>query len=707
MVNSHLPLLAISLQSSIGLGWVGLGVLALVALAFYSYRYTRPPLPRAGRIALALLRAFALVATWLLIVQFAVQWSFERPVKTRIAVLVDGSESMGLQDGAGDRRAQLTEALEATPFDDLADRVDWQWYRFDSQLAPLSEGSVPALDGAVTDMDRALRELATLPDGVPDAVLLYSDGAVNRGQAPASAARDLAVPVFTVAVGDSLPPRDFVLSTIAGTDEGYVGEVQPIDATLRATGMAGETVRVRLLNEKGVQVESKTVTLEGEWSEQTVRFDVTPDQAGINTWQVEVERIAGEVDTTNNRRRTTLRAAERRRSVLLFAGAPNPDAGALARALEGDPDTDVTVLVGGGRRNKPVRGSYRDADNLDTFDAAILLCQQPYSSASLELIQRLAGSSLPMMIVTGSEPDRRVLTLLEQRLGGVRTRPLRDAVPLLPTAPNAIFTPEGEWFESTDSPPPLALPPFETERGVTLADGGPQEDGRTIVSVTSAPRTLSWFADGLYKWDLGRRTEDPSGAQFRALLDRILRYLVTPEEEEQVSLASSRDLISGGETAELQVQVRDEARRPVDSARITAQVEHGGSERTVEFRGLGGGRYRADVAPWGEGRYHVTADVQMDGQTIRRTTEFMVDPFHLERAELRMRPDRLRSIAQATGGEFLLPDEVASLSERLPLEEGVEEIAGTWRPFGLWLTLLLIVGLLAVEWLIRTRTGMV
>lgn len=211
----------------------------------------------------------------------------------------------------------------------------------------------------------------------------------------------------------------------------------------------------------------------------------------------------------------------------------------------------------------------------------------------------------------------------------------------------------------------------------------------------------------MFKWDLGRRTEDPSGAQFRALLDRILRFLVTSEQEEQVSLASSRDLISGGETAELQVQVRDEARRPVDTARITAQVKHGGSERTVEFRGLGGGRYRAEVAPWGEGRYTVTADVQMDGQTIRSDTEFMVDPFHLERAELRMRPDRLRSIAQATGGEFLLPDEIATLSERLPLEEGVEEIAGTWRPFGLWLTLLLIVGLLAVEWLIRTRTGMV
>ena len=701
-----IPLYAISLQSTVGNLYLLLGVVLLVLLSLFSYRYTRPPLPRAGRIALAILRMLALIAVWLLVIQFGVHWSFERPVKSRIAILVDRSESMALRDGTGDRQEVLSELLSLLPEGEFAERVEWEYYSFSERLERLASHQLPTPDGPVTDLNRTLLDVATLPEGTPDALILFSDGAVNRGGPPTAGARELGVPIYAVAIGDSLPPRDLVISSLNSSDKGYVGEVLPVDATLRATGMQGQQAEVRLLDENGSVIERKQVAIDGEWSEKTVQFEVTPDRAGINSWRIEVWPAEGEVDSSNNIRRTTVRAAERRRSVLLFAGAPNPDAAALARTLEHDSDTQLTVLIGGGTLRKPVRGSYSDATDLTAFDVVLITLHRSFSNESLALLSALADSGLPMMIITGDEPDREALRVLDARVGGVETHRVSDNGIAIPAAFHAIFTPEQNWFEDGAIPPPLTLPPFVSRDGLTIATAGINGEGRTILSSTSSPRTLAWFAGGLWRWDLGRRSDDPSGIQFLGLLDRILLYLSTPEDEERVHLKAEQDQVSGGEEARLFLEVRDESGRPVENARVTALVNHTENERTVEFRSAGGGRYSAAVAPWGEGRYEVSAEVRMDGETIVRETDFMVDPFHLESAELRMRPDRLRSLAQATGGTFLQPTQIDSLPELLPLEEGVEEITGTWRPFGLWLTLLLIVGLLAVEWIARTRTGM-
>lgn len=130
-------------------------------------------------------------------------------------------------------------------------------------------------------------------------------------------------------------------------------------------------------------------------------------------------------------------------------------------------------------------------------------------------------------------------------------------------------------------------------------------------------------------------------------------------------------------------------------------------EKTVEFSPHGSGRYLVRFAPWGEGQYQVDANVEIEDEGLELKSQFVVDAFNLEESELRMRPDRLRAVSQASGGKFLLPDEIGRLTEILPLKAGKETIKGSWRPFGIWSTLIIITLLLGVEWFIRTRTGMV
>ncbi|GBE29837.1 hypothetical protein BMS3Bbin04_00860 [bacterium BMS3Bbin04] len=156
--------------------------------------------------------------------------------------------------------------------------------------------------------------------------------------------------------------------------------------------------------------------------------------------------------------------------------------------------------------------------------------------------------------------------------------------------------------------------------------------------------------------------------------------------------------------------VREEEGAPAGSAsrdNADPKVADDRQIRTIELQSLGGGRYLSTFLPWGEGRYAYEATVETDQETVTRSGEFVVDRFQLEAAERRMRPDRLRALAEATGGTVIWSSaNLDTLLTLLPRTGELVEQRGSWRPFGLWLTLLLVVGVLGIEWLIRTRTGM-
>jgi len=701
------PLLTISLQTSLSL-WIVVPVgIAILVFAAWSYRYTRPPLPRAGRIVLAILRGLALLMVWLLIVQFAVFWQVERPIRTRIAVLVDRSESMSYVDGIGDRDVITRRLIREIEQTGQGGQIDWQWYGFSDRVEKLPGSTLSPAEGAVTDLEQALRHLATRPGQSFDLLLLVSDGAVNRGGPPSSAAQALGVPIYTVAVGDSLPVKDLVFTSLVPPVGGYVGEPKTLSTTFRATGLDGAVSQIRLTSESGEVIESRSIRIEGDWVEHTIDFAVTPGQAGINTWRVEVLPSPGEVDTSNNRRQAVVSVAERRRSVLLLAGVPDPDAATLARALELDDDTELTVVIGDGIRNGAVRGKFEMLSDLSRFDAVIVIATRTWGQNSRQALKRIIDTSMPMMILTGAEPDQAVLRLLGSRIGGELVRAEQAQARAFPSHAHPILTEAGEWYRGPVILPPLDLPSISVRASDVVATSEPNGQGRVLLAQASSPRTLTWVAGGLWRWDLGQRVEDPSGREFGSLLDRILRFLITPESEDQVQLAADQMLLTAGEDAVLTLRVLNAARRPLDEATIRAKVSKGGEEQPIDFRPLGQGRYQAVVAPFGAGHFEAEALVTIGNETHSRSVEYVVDPFNLEAAERRMRPDRLRSLAKVTGGQFLLPEQVEELDRLLPLEEGFEIVQGKWRPFGLWLTLLLIAGLLAAEWLVRTRTGMV
>ena len=126
------------------------------------------------------------------------------------------------------------------------------------------------------------------------------------------------------------------------------------------------------------------------------------------------------------------------------------------------------------------------------------------------------------------------------------------------------------------------------------------------------------------------------------------------------------------------------------------------------LREEGRARYsgRMPGKPQGDYTYQVHArkgDVDLGGTTGRLT----VGRYSLEYEEVRMKAELLKELSARSGGRFVDPEGFAAAIRDLPISPQPVTVIHRWRLWGHRWPLFLLVCLLAVEWTVRRRRGMI
>jgi hypothetical protein len=166
-----------------------------------------------------------------------------------------------------------------------------------------------------------------------------------------------------------------------------------------------------------------------------------------------------------------------------------------------------------------------------------------------------------------------------------------------------------------------------------------------------------------------------------------------------------------GTTETLSVLVRNEEFRPIGDAEVVLRVkEPGGQERSVSaaLSDPKEGRYSVAVRFDQAGVYGIAADVRRAQRSLGTATRpVLVGGVDLEMAEPRLNEAVLRRIAEPTGGAYVPAVEAA----RLPaLIRSADTEAPPMEMRDIWdngWTLAMIIALLAAEWVVRRRSGLV
>ena len=688
-----------------------------------------------GIIGLRIVAAAVLLA---ILSEPASRMLLERTESPGVAVLVDTSASMGLSDRLGSRNEILAGVLSGEALNTIKTRHRVHSYRFAEDLSPLPERGDDSLstDGAGTDIGAAL---SFLQDGARAgrfaAAVLVSDGNFTVGRDPLRVAEDLDLPLYTVGIGDTLGVKDIRVSHLTVNEVVYAGSNVPVEVVVGGRGYG--RVRIPVTLREGDRVlQSEEIALDGQEGDRTVVFHVVPETVGIHRYQVEVPELDGEITARNNRRVFTVKVLKSGLRILYVEGAPRADVGFLRRTLEKDASLEVTSIVfrpDGATYPEPLPASRGDWFSYDLVILGSVAYERirPWAHFLVSFVEERGGG----LIAFGGPHSF--------EMGGYAGTPVGNMMPFEIAATARGMT--GETFVpvltadgGTHPITRLDDDPVESERrwtelpplpgmnqvgrakpGATVLARNPTwRTGREDAPVIAAHRygqgsVLGIAAQGLWRWDLMMWGSGGTNAAYERFWNNAVRWITVREASRRIRVASDKLRYRGGETIRFDGQLYDENYRPVEQAdlSVTVRSEREGMDPLqldLSPTGQGSGRYAGRLQFLPTGEYSFEAAAALNGLPMGTDRGgFVVGAAAAEFERTRMNRKLLVQLADVTGGAFYLPSETARMADEVDMDEITVQETRTITVWDHPAVLMLLVGLLAAEWLTRRYFGMV
>lgn len=746
-------------RGTLGFDWpLPLGVLlplgvGAALLGFWVYRRRGAGLTVRDRWVLGGLRvlAFTLVAVLLARPILAVSRAIEQ--RNVIGVVVDDSRSMRIPDFNGSARGEFALRAFGGPdsalFKALAGKFQLRFFRTSGAGGRADALAPGPLNGARTHLVTALLRAGEELAGAPVAgMILVSDGADNTAAAPGAtpvleqllSLRARQVPVYTIGVGSERFTRDIEIerADVPGTilrDGSLLVEV-----VVTQRGYAGARVPV-VVEDSGRIIGSREVTLPRDGEAAVVRLRVPANERGARLIRVHVPVRDDEMVKENNERSAVVVVSDRREKILYLEGEPRFELKFIRRALEADENLQLVTLLRSAK-DKFLRLSVDDSVELaagfprtreELFAyRAVVLGSVEASFFTVDQLRMLAD----FVSVRGGG----LLALGGRRAlaeGGYAGTPLADALPveLGPAVPRdsgatevAIApTPAGVLHPATqlatDDSSTAALwrqmPPLTTVNEVGRAkpgatvllegtvDGERRARPALVFQRFGRGRAVTFAVQDSWLWQM-HQSVPVEDMRHETFWRQLLRWLVS-------DVPSRVDVAAVGEGAvdegiPIRVAVSDSAYVRANGASVRAEVVSPKGERTTvpfEWATDRDGEYTATLVPGENGVHAVNVTAAIGRDTVRSSAGYVrvADPT-AEYFGAEMRPALLRQVADETGGKFYLASDVSRLPEDIVYtSSGATEV----QRLDLWdmpVLFLLLVSLLAVEWLYRRRRGL-
>jgi hypothetical protein len=547
------------------------------------------------------------------------------------------------------------------------------------------------------------------------------------------------VPLWLVGVGDPTGPPDRFLADLRYPDRVQRGEPVTVEVAVSqqdtASAALREPVTVRLLHDGAV------VDMQSGPAADLTRWELewTPQETGLAVLEVEVSPLDNERCRANNRATLAVDVQKDQARVLVLAPVPGWDVRFLAQAARREPRLRLSVVRPGpagpvlaetGRAwPAPATAAAWRAD----WDAVVL------SGPPGELLPDGGGNL--------AEAVRQGLGLLA--VGGdpgtdVRSRPWpRPLQAVLPVVLAGDLPRTGEF--TVRVPPAMPRHPVLAEIALAAGPSGavagwpplrrvqaarPQPQAEVLLDAGaelpllvagSAGEGRSLWFGGRRLWDLafwrlpGSAAGGPE-AGGGSLLQQMLLWTALGDQATGIALLGQRLIFEEGEYLPVAARWLDLRGDPVTGRSLAIEVSRpdGGQARTYPLRGdpARPGIAVADLPPLPPGRWRLTpqsAELPPQAGTAR---EVVVTRAERELTQVRQDRRTLRLTAARLGGVALdanrtehvdrLLAELADLAlhPRQGLRQARSEPAAGWA----WLAA--AVSLLAGEWLLRRRYGL-
>ena len=739
------------MRFAVVLPWWGYVAAFAAALLLGWLAYARVPvkLTSGRRISLSALRALTLILLIVILLRPVVLVPPAAANNSLLPILVDVSRSMRLADGNGPPRIERAQAL----VNDLQARLGKEY-----RLEILTFGETLA---AAADVDRlsAIARRSDLSGAITDlaerhrhdrmaGVIVLSDGGDTAPQ-ESGEGRAMSAPVFTIGIGSADAPRDREIVNLTAGEPLLPGASIDVSVSATSTGFGTEPVELRVsANGRPLEVRRLAPTADG--APVHAVFTVSPEPGVPTVYTVQIPAATGEIAAENNSRSVLVPPQTGKRRLLVVEGAPGYEHTFLKRALSDDPGLEIDAVVRKGQNDdgrdtfyvqgRPSRmaalssGYPFKRSELFAYDGVIFgnIEADFFTREQLELTNEFIAERGGGLLVLGARSfERQGLagTALEQALpidltdrGSAIVLASAQTPAVEPNTP--ALTIDGAMHPATR----LAVTPDENRQKwaalpplAAVAQVGGSRPGAQILAValtaggTPQPliaaqrygqgRSVAFAGEASWRWRMMRPATDTS---YETIWRQLARW-VTAGAQAPVTIGAMSPAVPGI-TDRITVLVRDDDFKPVANAEVAVEMTAPNGEKR---------QMPAVLSSPQQGRYGAAARFDQPGVykievvATRGTTRIgaasrpvLVGGVDLEMTQPRLNEAVLRRLAGESSGQYLSADragELPSLLRASRAEAGTPEMRDLWHNG--W-SLIMIVALLAAEWVARRRVGL-
>lgn len=716
--------------------------LCLASVVLLLVELVRARRPRSVAVAIGSSGAAAAIGLLVAVLRPVVIHARGSLIGPRVVVLVDSSRSIDLPGAGGTRRQTLEQAASA--LGKRSGDVRFSWLAFgEGPPTPLPQAPAPGSlrPAPRSDLGAALDAVARAADERPAAIVVLSDGRLDRPSAAGAGAetRDalagLGVPVHTVALATEAP-RDASIRKVdlAGAAVAHRELSLRIEIGCEG-GLSCDELHttVHELREKGAPTQLAAGTANASGGSATIELGVVLDRAGTRILEIATDVPSGDTVPENNKRLVAVDVARERVRVLHVAGRPTYDVRALRMWLKSDASLDVIAFFILRTHSDDVVATQDELalipfpvdelfqKHLPSFDAVVLqdFDALPYGlSKYLGDIARYVDKGGGLIMVGGPDafgPGHYAGTEIERVLpvslpaeAGVDqgafvprvTEAGRVAPVLAPT--RGLVGDELPEMPGTnivgDAKPGATVllehPTRKTESGAAMPVLALGEVG--------SGRTMALSIDGSHRLLFSAFAATAAGRAHGAFWDAMLGWLMRDPRFEPAVVDVPGGCIAGEPTT---LSLKPLPGLKGDATLTVARLGTGdvAFQKVVPIGGPEGAA--VDVGRLDAGGYTASVEIATaTGRAPPTRRDFACEKGGDEWADTRPDVDRLRAIADATGGRAVNADGAASLplppATLVASERNVAPVLPPWA----WATLAAL--LLGAHWVVRRKSGL-
>lgn len=687
--------------SSVSPWWIIPCLLLGVAYAWLLYRNTHA-LNTNLRKFLAVVRALAVAFIAFLLLAPLIKTISRTIEKPLIIIAQDNSSSVMLSKDADKYKNGLNKDLDALA-EQLSGKFEVKKYSFGDKV---NEGGTIDYSAKRTDFGQLFDELnSRYANRNVGAVIVASDGLYNRGPNPSYQQLNFNASIFTVALGDTTPKKDLLISSVEYNKIAYLGNTFRITINVAAFGFPNQKSRLSVTN-GGKVLSVREIQLTANDFRQAVSVDLEADKAGTQQYVISIQPLPNEITTKNNTQRIFIDVLDARQKVLVLADSPHPDLGAIKQSLENNKNYEVTTEIA------------EKAASLKFGDySLIILHQLPSSDAvSSGVVNKVIASGVPVWFIIGNQT---YIDLFNRVQGSAIVNNFRNSYnesqPVL----------QGDFFQFTLSEraqkqfagyPPLNTPfakfSLKNLTGTLLTQQiGTVKTGEPLLSFAdnNGLKTGYLFGEGLWRWRLADFQSNGNHEAFNEFLTKTVQYLTAREDKRKFRVTQPKKIFDENEQILFNAELYNDSYEPINDPEVTVVVKNKeGKNYNFSFSKSDKAYFlNAGVLPVGD--YSYTAKTKLGSKEQVFSGAFIINALNVEELQTTADHQLLFNLAKNNGGEMIYPDQLNKLEQLIANKETIKTITFEDKKLDELINLKwlfgLIITLLAIEWFIRKRNG--